>query len=153
MKINIRPAILKDAYQIKNIINEHAKKGKMLPVSINQVFEHLRDFWVITDSKNTIIGCGALRIVWKDLGEIRSLAIRNSKQKKGCGSMLINALIEEGRKIGIKKIFVLTYTPAFFEKFGFTRIEKTKLPHKIWIDCINCPKFPRCDEVPMLKVL
>ncbi len=153
MKCNIRPAILKDAYQIKNLINEHARKGKMLPVSINQVFEHLRDFWVINDAKNRIIGCGALKIVWKDLGEIRSLAIKNSKQKKGYGSMLVNTLIEEAKKIGINKIFVLTYTPAFFEKFGFVRIEKTKLPHKIWIDCINCPKFPRCDEVPLLRII
>lgn len=153
MKINIRPAVLKDAYQIKNLINGQAKKGKMLPVSINQVFEHIRNFLVVIDSKDRILGCGALKIVWKDLGEIRSLAIKDSKQKKGCGSILVNTLIEEAKKIGIKKVFVLTWTPEFFEKFGFVRIEKTKLPHKIWIDCINCPKFPRCDEVPLLKII
>ncbi|HPP67017.1 MAG TPA: N-acetyltransferase [bacterium] len=153
MKINIRPAIIKDAYQIKNLINGHAMKGKMLPVSINQIFEHLRDFWVITDSNNKIIGCAALRIIWKDFAEIRSLAITSSKQQKGWGGILVKTLIEEAKKIGIKKIFVLTYVPEFFEKFGFVRIEKTKLPHKIWMDCINCPKFPKCDEIPLLKII
>ncbi|HOJ30487.1 MAG TPA: N-acetyltransferase [bacterium] len=153
MKINIRPAVIDDAYSIKNLINMHAKKGKMLPVSINQIFENLRNFWVLCDSKGKILGCACLKIVWKDLGEIRSLAIKNSKQKKGYGSVLIETLMKEAEKIGIRKIFVLTYVPEFFEKFGFVRIEKTKLPHKIWIDCINCPKFPRCDEIPMLKKL
>ncbi|HOK79456.1 MAG TPA: N-acetyltransferase [bacterium] len=151
MKIDIRPAVVADAYFIKNLINDQAKKGKMLPVSINQVFENLRNFWVICDKKGKILGCGCLKIVWKDLGEIRSLAIKNSKQKKGYGSLLVETLLNEAKKIGTKKIFVLTYVPEFFEKFGFVRIEKTKLPHKIWIDCINCPKFPRCDEIPMLK--
>ncbi|MGB9641704.1 MAG: N-acetyltransferase [Candidatus Ratteibacteria bacterium] len=153
MKIDIRPAVIDDAYSIKNLINVQAKKGKMLPVSINQIFENLRNFWVISDARRNVIGCAALKIVWKDLGEIRSLAIKNSKQKKGYGSLLVETLIKEAEKIGIKKIFVLTYVPEFFEKFGFVRIEKTKLPHKIWIDCINCPKFPRCDEIPMLKKL
>lgn len=153
MNINIRPAVMDDAYDIKNLINKQAQKGKMLPVSINQVFENLRNFWVICDSKNRIIGCGALKIVWKNLGEIRSLAIANTKQKKGYGTKLVETLISEAKKIGIKKIFVLTYVPDFFSKFGFIPVEKTKLPHKIWFDCINCPKFPRCDEIPMIKNL
>ncbi|MCM8805854.1 MAG: N-acetyltransferase [Candidatus Omnitrophica bacterium] len=153
MKINIRPAVMDDAYQIKNLINEHARKGKMLPVSINQVFENLRNFFVLTDDKGKILGCGALKIIWKDLGEIRSVAIKNSKQKKGLGTQLVEKLLEEAKKIGIKRVFVLTYVPEFFEKFGFIRTEKTKLPHKIWFDCINCPKFPRCDEIPLIKKL
>ncbi|MCM8821516.1 MAG: N-acetyltransferase [Candidatus Omnitrophica bacterium] len=152
MKIDIRPAVMGDVYEIKNLINSQAKKGKMLPVSLNQIFENLRNFWVICDN-GKVIGCGALKIVWRNLGEIRSLAIRNTKQKMGYGTKLIEMLILEAKKLEIKKIFVLTYAPDFFEKFGFVRIEKTKLPHKIWFDCINCPKFPRCDEVPMIKNL
>lgn len=153
MKTDIRPAVMGDVYEIKNLINKQAQKGKMLPVSLNQVFENLRNFWVICDSRGKIIGCGALKIVWKNLGEIRSVVIRNTKQKKGYGTKLVEKLIDEARKLGIKKIFVLTYVPDFFQKFGFVRIEKTKLPHKIWMDCINCPKFPRCDEIPMIKEL
>lgn len=153
MKIDIRPAVMGDAYEIKNLINRQAQNGKMLPVSINQVFENLRNFWVICDNKGKIIGCAALKIVWKNLGEIRSLAISNKKQKKGYGTKLIEILIKDAKNLGIKKIFVLTCAPDFFEKFGFVQTEKTKLPHKIWMDCINCPKFPRCDEIAMIKEL
>ncbi len=151
MKINIRPAVMKDAYEIKNLINSYAKKGKMLPVSINQVFENLRNFWVLCDSKDRVVGCGALKIVWKNLGEIRSLAVKEKSRKMGYGKQLVETLIQDAKKLGIEKVFVLTYVPEFFEKFGFQRIEKSKLPHKIWFDCINCPKFPRCDEIPMIK--
>ena len=55
--------------------------------------------------------------------------------------------------MGAKKIFVLTYKPDFFKKFGFKRVKHSSLPHKIWVECINCPKFPDCQEVALLKTL
>jgi amino-acid N-acetyltransferase len=151
--MKVKKAELKDVYQIKNLINVNASKGLMLPVSINQLYERIRDFWVITNDQNKVVGCGALKIVWKDLGEIRSVAIKNNLRKKGYGRILINKLLEEAESIGLSKVFVLTYVPEFFEKFSFRRTEKSKLPHKIWMDCINCPKFPRCDETALLKIL
>ncbi len=151
--MKVRKAEFSDIYQIKNLININASKGFMLPVSVNQLYERIRDFWVIIDDKNKVIGCGALKIVWKDLGEIRSLVIKNNFKQKGYGSILIAQIFEEAKLIGLKKIFVLTYIPEFFEKFSFSRVEKSKLPHKIWTDCINCPKFPRCDEISLLKIL
>ncbi|MCL5408857.1 MAG: N-acetyltransferase [Candidatus Omnitrophica bacterium] len=151
--MKVRKADLKDVYQIKNLININANKGLMLPVSVNQLYERIRDFWVIIDDKNKVIGCGALKIIWKDLGEIRSLAIKNNLRQKGHGRLLVDRLMEEAKSIGLKKVFVLTYAPEFFEKFSFYRTEKSKLPHKIWMDCINCPKFPRCDETSLLKIL
>jgi len=151
-KIKIRKAVLKDANKIKKIVDNFASKGQMLSVSFNYIYEKLRDFWIIEEN-GKIVGCGSLKIIWKDLGEIRSLAITPSKQKKGYGKRLVKKIFQEGKKIGIKKIFVLTYVPEFFEKFGFIRIPKSKLPHKIWFDCINCPKFPKCDEVALIKNL
>jgi amino-acid N-acetyltransferase len=124
----------------------------MLPLSLNQIYEKIRDFTVI-EKNGKIIGCGALKIIWKDLAEIRSVAIKKKFQKKGYGKKLIENLLKEAEGLDIKKVFVLTYKPQFFEKFGFERITKSKLPHKIWIDCINCPKFPRCDEIPMIKMI
>ncbi|HDD64870.1 MAG TPA: N-acetyltransferase [Firmicutes bacterium] len=148
----IRKAVLNDASKIREIVNNFASEGKMLPISYNQIYERIRDFWVVEENKK-IIGCGALKITWKDLGEIRSLAIIPSKQKKGYATKLIEKMFEEARNLGIKKIFVLTYIPEFFEKFGFKRISKSKLPHKIWLDCVNCPKFPKCDEIALMKFL
>jgi len=150
--IKIRKATIKDAKQIRDIVNFFAESGKMLPLSYNQIYERIRDFWVIEKGKQ-IIGCGALKSMWKDLAEIRSVAIKEKYQKKGYGKILIENLIEEGKQLGFKKIFVLTYKPEYFEKFGFKKISKSKLPHKIWIDCVNCPKFPNCDEIALIKII
>jgi amino-acid N-acetyltransferase len=152
MKETIRKANLKDVNEIRKIVNSFATEGKMLPLSLNQIYEKIRDFTVI-EKNGKIIGCGALKIIWKDLAEIRSVAIKKKFQKKGYGKKLIENLLKEAEGLDIKKVFVLTYKPQFFEKFGFERITKSKLPHKIWIDCINCPKFPRCDEIPMIKMI
>jgi amino-acid N-acetyltransferase len=146
----IRKAKMVDVEQIKKLINNFADKGKMLPVSINQIYEGLRNFSVI-EKNGKIIGCGALKIMWADLAEIRSMAILKRYQRKGYGSMLVDKLLEEAKMMELKNIFVLTYVPKFFGKFGFKRISKSRLPHKVWNDCINCPKFPNCDEIALLK--
>ena len=149
--IHARKAVMKDAYQIKNLVNGFARKGVMLAVSLNQVYDRIRDFWVLVDAKDRVVACGALKIIWTDLGEIRSLAVKVSLRRQGMGKIMVGHLLEEARTLGMKRVFVLTYVPGFFESLGFVRVHKTKLPRKIWVDCINCPKFPRCDEVPLMK--
>ena len=151
-KITIRKAKLKDVLYIRKLVNEFASKGKMLSLSLNQIYERLRDFWVIEKNKK-IIGCGALKITWDNLGELRSLAISPLYQKKGYGKILVEKMIQEAVTLELKKIFALTYVPNFFKQFGFKKITKSKLPHKIWFDCINCPKFPDCDEIALIKTL
>ena len=149
-EITIRKARITDSNCIKKLVNSYAEESVMLPISINQIYEKLRNFSVI-EKNGQVIGCGALKIVWKDLGEIRSVAIARSQKNKGYGRALINELLAEAKRLDLKKVFVLTYVSGFFEKMGFEKISKSKLPHKVWIDCINCPKFPRCDEVALQK--
>ena len=149
-EITIRKARITDSNCIKKLVNSYAEESVMLPISINQIYEKLRNFSVI-EKNGQVIGCGALKIVWKDLGEIRSVAIARSQKNKGYGRVLINELLAEAKRLDLKKVFVLTYVSGFFEKMGFEKISKSKLPHKVWIDCINCPKFPRCDEVALQK--
>lgn len=152
MTPTIRKAKMADVSSIRKLINAFAEEGRMLPVSLNQLYEGLRNFWVLKlDGK--VIGCGALKIIWEDLGEIRSIAVSKKYQKSGYGNLLVKKLLEEAEELELKKIFVLTYVPEFFQKFGFEKIVKSKLPHKVWSDCINCPKFPRCDETALLKNL
>ncbi len=149
-EITIRKARITDSNCIKKLVNSYAEESVMLPISINQIYEKLRNFSVI-EKNGQVIGCGALKIVWKDLGEIRSVAIARSQKNKGYGRVLINELLAEAKRLDLKKVFVLTYVSGFFEKMGFEKISKSKLPHKVWIDCINCPKFPRCDEIALQK--
>lgn len=148
----IRKANIKDVKQIQDLINNFAKRNLMLPRSLNELYDSLRDFWVFED-KNRISGCAALHICWQDLAEIKSLAVEKAQQRKGIGAQLINVCINEAKALKAKKIFVLTYCPRYFRKFGFKQVRNSALPHKIWVECINCAKFPDCEEVALVKEL
>ena len=117
----------------------------MIPRSLNEIYETLRDFVVCEDYGNICCVC-ALHIMWEDLAEIRSLAVDKKYQKKGIGKTLVKQCLKEAKALGLKRIFALTYQPAFFKKIGFLDIDKSSLPQKIWGDCLRCHKFPECDE-------
>lgn len=146
----IRKAKISDIKQIQNLVNYFAEKNIMLARSLNELYENLRDFWVYEENKK-IFGCCALHISWDNLAEIKSLAVKKERQNKGIGKTLVNACINEAKDLGAKKIFVLTYKPGFFMKYGFKKIKHSDLPHKIWAECINCPKFPNCQETALMK--
>ena len=148
----IRKARIEDIKQIQEIINAFAKQDLMLPRSLNELYENLRDFWVAEDKKK-VVGCAALHISWDDLAEVKSVAVARSKQKKGFGRILVSACLNEAKEMGAKKVFVLTYKPEYFKKFGFKRVKHADLPHKVWAECINCCKFPNCQEIALLKTL
>lgn len=143
--MHIRKAKVPDVTAVQKLINTFAERGIMLPRSLSALYENIRDFFVLEED-GRIVGCCALHITWEDLAEIKSLAVDELAQGRGYGRALVEACLEEARSIGIPRVFALTYIPDFFEKLGFTRIDKSKLPHKVWTDCINCPKFPNCGE-------
>jgi amino-acid N-acetyltransferase len=148
----IRKAKIKDIKLIQELINGFAKQDIMLPRSLSELYENIRDFWVIEENKR-IAGCAAMHISWDNLAEIKSLAVAKRYHKKGFGRELVAACLEEAGLLGAKKVFVLTYKPKFFVKFGFRKVSHSSLPHKIWAECINCCKFPNCQEVALLKKL
>ncbi|MCE8422967.1 MAG: N-acetyltransferase [Candidatus Methanoperedens sp.] len=146
----IRKATIKDVEKIWKLVNGYADKRIMLARSLSELYESLRDFYVVIEN-DQMVGCGALHITWEDYGEILSLAVEPTKVRRGIGSKILMACEEEARMLGLKKIITLTYATGFFEKHGFVRVEKSSLPHKIWSMCIKCPKFPECDEIPLVK--
>ncbi len=153
-KIIIRKATVKDARPIKNLIDYYVKEGIMLSRSLSDLYENIRDFWVAEDlSTSMITGCVALHVAWEDLAEIRSLAVAPEYKNSGIGRALTSKAIEEAYEIGVGSIFTLTYKPDFFKKFGFTEIDKSELPQKIWRDCLNCTHFPDCDEIALILEL
>jgi amino-acid N-acetyltransferase len=148
----IRKAKLNDVKEIQQLIKLYSNRGNILPRSLSELYDHLRDFFVSTHH-GKIVGICALHICWDDLAEIRSLAVQEEDRKKGMGAKLVKACLEESKSLGAKKVFVLTYQPDFFEKLGFKQIDKAMLPHKIWTDCLKCVKFPDCDEIALVKEL
>jgi amino-acid N-acetyltransferase len=148
--MNVEKAKIDDVQRIHKLINSFADKGEMLPRALSEIYENLRDFFVIKDKNNKVIGCVALHINWADLAEIKSLAVSDDKQTQGLGSMLVEACLGEARVLGIPTIFCLSYKPAFFEKHKFRKVDKMELPRKVWSECYSCPKFPDCDEVALV---
>jgi amino-acid N-acetyltransferase len=142
----IRKAKISDAKQIQALIQLWAKKGKMLERPLNYVYENIRDFWVF-EADNKIVGCCALHIVgWESLAEIKSLAVAPKYQGRGIARALLESCLDEAKSLNLDKIFALTFVLKFFQKLGFKKTDRNKLPHKIWSDCINCTFFPDCHE-------
>ncbi len=147
-EVLIRKALVRDVPAMARLINGFAARELMLPRSHYQFYQHLRDF-TVAEYRGEVIGCGALQIIWEDQAEIRSLAVAPEWQRRGIGRRLVRALLDEAAALGVPSVFALTYQQAFFERLGFHVVPHESLPHKIWGDCLNCPKFPNCDEIAM----
>ncbi len=145
----VEKAKISDVTQMHKLVNYFADKGEMLARSMSEMYENIRDYFVVRQGEQ-VIACAALHVSWSDLAEIRSVAVDESNQKQRIGDQLIEACLKETKELGIPTVFCLTYKPAFFEKFGFSQIDKAELPGKIWTDCYHCPKFPDCDEVALI---
>ncbi len=144
--MKIRKAKLSDVEKIHDLVNAYAKDGMMLARSRSVLYEDIRNFAVV-EMEGEVVGVGALQILWIDLAEIRSLAIDKDYCGRQIGRKLVEYLLDDARELEIPKVFTLTYKPGFFEKCGFHEVDKETMPHKIWKGCLNCPKFPKCDEV------
>ena len=149
LDIMIRTARIGDIPQIRKIVDYYARQGKLLPRSREELEQTIPFFWVINEDK-TVLGCTALVPYSQDLAEIRSLAVQEQYKKQGKGRELVEKIQNEAKKRKIKTVFVFTYTPVFFEKLGFKRIDSRKLPEKYWRDCHECPKYSSCDEVALI---
>lgn len=146
----IRKARMSDVKGIHELIAEYARKGDMLPRSLADIYENLRDYFVFLGDDGELVGSAAIHIMWEDLAEVRSLAVREGKMRRGIGTQLVESCISEAIVLGIARVFALTYKPEFFEKLGFHVVDKSELPQKIWADCLKCSKFPDCDEVALV---
>jgi amino-acid N-acetyltransferase len=150
----LRKARISDVTAIHQLVNSCAERGEMLPRSLAELYDNMRDYLVYVEGDSEKLGGAcALHICWENLAEIRSLCVVESLRRQGIGRDLVKACVDEARQFGIEKLFVLTYRDSFFRGFGFDEVEKTELPQKIWTDCVKCPKFPRCDEIAMTKIM
>jgi amino-acid N-acetyltransferase len=150
--VTVRVATASDVDRILGLVNELAVKQIMLPRSPASVIESLRDF-LIAEVDGNFAGCGALAITWTDLAEVRSLAVHPDYQKHGIGRAIVEGLIAEAKRLEIPQLFAFTYVPGFFEKLSFVQAEHEQLPHKVFNDCMHCPKFLACDEIAMTRML
>ncbi|MFC2017095.1 N-acetyltransferase [Chloroflexota bacterium] len=147
--MKIEKAKISDATQMHKLINYFADKGEMLARALSEIYENIRDYFVVKQG-GRVIACAALHVNWADLAEVKSVAVAEDSQRQRIGDQLVEACLKEARELGIPTVFCLTYKPAFFEKLGFSQVDKLELPHKVWSECYRCPKFPNCDEVALI---
>lgn len=177
----IRRATVTDVPAMGRIINDCAEFGLMLPRSLAGLYENVREFQVATApapgsfpgsspgsghapapashpgrrdaAGERVIGVCGLSIIWADLAEVVALAVAPEARGQGLGRRLVEACIDEARELGIRKVMSLTYERAFFERLGFAVVDRMNLPHKVWADCVRCPKHEACDEIAMMRIL
>lgn len=149
MDAQIRKARTSDVPAMQRLVNFFADRGEMLHRSLAQFYENLRDFFVVEEN-GEVVGCAALHVVWRDLAEIKSLAVAEEAQGRGYGKQLVLACLREAPCLGVERVFALTYKPAFFEKLGFRICDRAELPRKVWTECVYCPKFYDCQEIAVI---
>ena len=148
----LRQARVTDVPEMHALITRFADEGRMLPRSRAKLYEMVRDFLVAEDEdEGAVVAAGALRTIWEDWGEICSLAVAEEHKGRGLGTGIVETLLSQAALLGLGRVFVLTYIPEYFERFGFEGMPKSRLPHKVWADCVNCPKFPDCGEQAMVR--
>ncbi len=148
----IRKARLTDVPEIHALINFFAERERMLFRSPANLYEHIRDF-VVYEHEGKVMGCCALAVMWKDLAEVKSLAVDQQMHGKGIGRQMIDSLMSDAQELGLKKIFSLTLEPEFFKKLDFEIIDRKQLPMKVWSECVACSKQDHCDEIAMQKII
>jgi len=170
----IRKARIEDIPAIRRLIDPYGKSGDMLPVSLSELYDRIRSYFLFDHEGDGVVGAAALHVTWGPhsienngfgappigassalpltggLAEIRSLAVNKTHQNAGIARKLIEACIADAPSLGVTRIFVLTYIPEFFSLFGFYTVDKAILPHKIWSHCLNCIYFPDCREIAMI---
>jgi amino-acid N-acetyltransferase len=146
----IRKAKINEVPEIRRFLTEFSQDGGILPRTLADLYSQLRDYYVYRKGHGPILGIASLHVCWAGLGEIRSVAVAPTHQGQGIASHLVETCLNEARTIGLSEIFILTLIPEFFQRFGFQVVSREDLLPIVWADCVNCVKFPDCDEIPML---
>lgn len=150
--MKVRDAVIDDVKAMHALISCYAEYDRMLFCSLSDLYEQIHSFKVAEDN-GQVIGCCALKVLWEDLAEIKSLAVDQRYFGKKVGTALVKACIDKARLLGLNRIFTLTLEPGFFEKLGFKKVDRQTLPMKVWSDCAQCPKQDNCDEIALDYIL
>ena len=125
MSIIVRPALTADVLAIRDLVENYAGDGpRLLRKNTVTLYEDVQEFYV-AEQDGKIVGCGALHVMWHDLGEIRTVAVDPSCKGQGIGSKIMDALTARALALGLNKLFCLTFETKFFEGHGFKQIEES----------------------------
>lgn len=144
--MSLRKPTVRDVPQLTALINRDLT---ILPRSQHYVFTNLRDF-IIAEEDGNIVGCASLHVLWENIAEVRAVTVAQGGRDNSLFRQMVYHLMEDGRKLGVQQIVVLTQNPKSFVNVGFRQVERTDVPQIVWKECINCVHFPDCTEKPVL---
>ncbi|MBI5709413.1 MAG: argininosuccinate lyase [Candidatus Eisenbacteria bacterium] len=148
-EVVLRRATPQDVPGIARLMAGYVAQGVLLPRPVGELYQCVREFHVaLTDGE--VVACAALRLLWSDLGEVRSLAVRSDHHGNGLGAQLVARALDDARALALPRVIALTREVAFFERCGFVSAGRDALPRKVWTDCVRCPRRHACDEVAVV---
>ncbi|MGC5615222.1 amino-acid N-acetyltransferase [Georgenia sp. Z1491] len=123
--VTVRPALVTDVRTIARLVQPYARTNTLITKDLVAYFESVQEFLVAEDPDGGTVGCGALHVMWDDIGEVRTLAVDEAYLRRGIGGMLLEALLDRARRLGLRRLFCLTFEVDFFARHGFEVIEGT----------------------------
>lgn len=126
----IRRARTSDVPAIKRLVDTYAGKI-LLEKNLVTLYESVQEFWV-AEHAGQVVGCGALHVLWADLGEVRTIAVDPTLTGRGVGHAIVDRLLQVARELGLQRVFVLTFETEFFARHGFTEIEGTPVTAEVY---------------------
>jgi amino-acid N-acetyltransferase len=138
MAYTIRPARTGDVPVIRKLVDSNVESGRLLTKATVTLYEAVQEFCVAeltTDA--TVGGCGALHVMWEDLAEIRTVAVREDCQGLGIGHAIVDTLLRRARAVGVSRVFCLTFAVEFFGRHGFQRISGTPVAAEVYRELLR----------------
>jgi len=138
MEYAIRRARIRDVRAIGGLVDDNVGSGRLLGKATVTLYEDVQEFWIaerVDDGQ--VVGCGALHVMWEDLAEIRTIAVRPDCQGKGIGHQLVEALLGSARELGVRRVFVLTFAVGFFAGHGFAQIDGSPVSHEVYEELLR----------------
>jgi amino-acid N-acetyltransferase len=136
MEVTIRRARTADIRGIRRLIDLYATERRLLSKATVALYEDVQDFWVAVDGES-LVGCGALHVMWEDLAEVRTVAVDPAYRGRKIGYRIVEALLSAARDLGVAKVFCLTFETAFFASFGFTPIDGAPVPPRVYEELLR----------------
>jgi len=135
--LTVRPAMPRDVPAIRDLVQPYAAERILLAKELVGYFEAVQEFYVAADDTGAVIGCGALHVMWSDLGEVRTLAVHPDRRRRGVGHALLTALLERARELGLRRVFCLTFEVDFFSHHGFRTIDGTPVDPDVFAELLR----------------
>jgi amino-acid N-acetyltransferase len=132
----IRPARTSDVRRIQELIDAYTERRILLSKAMVTLFEDVPDF-LVAELDGELVGCGAMHVIWEDLGELRTLAVDPGLTRSGIGHRLVEALLDRARALGVARVFCLTFEREFFARAGFAEIEDAPVTPEVYAQLLQ----------------